>query len=132
MKMIDKLAWIEIKNGKILSTKSYGKEKFYIPGGKREDGESDIQALTREISEELQVQLIPESIRYMGTFEAQADSHPEGILVKMTCYRAEYTGELKASAEIERMEWLSYSDLDSVSAVDKIIFKQLKEQGELL
>ncbi|MGX1754278.1 NUDIX hydrolase [Sphingobacterium sp. NPDC055346] len=132
MKMIDKLAWIEIKNGKILSTKSYGKEKYYIPGGKREDGESDIQALTREISEELQVQLIPESIRYMGTFEAQADSHPEGILVKMTCYRAEYTGELKASAEIERMEWLNYSDLDSVSAVDKIIFKQLKEQGELL
>lgn len=132
MKMIDKLAWIEIKNGKILSTKSYGKEKYYIPGGKREDGESDIQALTREISEELQVQLIPESIRYMGTFEAQADSHPEGIIVKMTCYRAEYTGELKASAEIERMEWLSYSDLDSVSAVDKIIFKQLKEQGELL
>ncbi|MBV2225462.1 MAG: NUDIX domain-containing protein [Sphingobacterium mizutaii] len=130
--MIDKLAWIEIKNGKILSTKSYGKEKYYIPGGKREDGESDIQALTREISEELQVQLIPESIRYMGTFEAQADSHPEGIIVKMTCYRAEYTGELKASAEIERMEWLSYSDLDSVSAVDKIIFKQLKEQGELL
>ncbi len=132
MKMIDKLAWIEIKNGKILSTKSYGKEKYYIPGRKREDGESDIQALTREISEELQVQLIPESIRYMGTFEAQADSHPEGILVKMTCYRAEYTGELKASAEIERMEWLNYSDLDSVSAVDKIIFKQLKEQGELL
>ena len=68
----------------------------------------------------------------MGTFEAQADSHPEGILDKMTCYRAEYTGELKASAEIERMEWLNYSDLDSVSAVDKIIFKQLKEQGELL
>ncbi len=132
MKMIDKLAWIEIKNGKILSTKSFNKDKYYIPGGKREDGESDVQALTREISEELQVQLIPDSIRYMGTFEAQADSHPEGILVKMTCYTAEYTGELKASAEIEWMEWLSYSDLESVSAVDKIIFKQLKEQGKLL
>lgn len=132
MRMIDKLAWIEIKNGKILSTKSYGKEKYYIPGGKREDGESDVQALTREISEELQVQLIPDSIRYMGTFEAQADSHPEGTFVKMTCYTAEYTGELKASAEIEWMEWLSYSDLERVSAVDKIIFKQLKEQGELL
>lgn len=132
MKMIDKLAWIEIKNGKILSTKSFNKDKYYIPGGKREDGESDVQALTREISEELQVQLIPDSIRYMGTFEAQADSHPEGILVKMTCYTAEYTGELKASAEIECMEWLSYSDLESVSAVDKIIFKQLKEQGKLL
>ncbi|WP_313515511.1 NUDIX domain-containing protein [Sphingobacterium sp.] len=132
MKIIDKLAWIEIKNGKILSTKSYGKEKYYIPGGKREGAESDVQALTREISEELQVQLIPDSIRYMGTFEAQADSHPFGTLVKMTCYKAGYTGELKASAEIEWLKWLSYSDLESVSAVDKIIFKQLKEQGELL
>lgn len=131
MKIIDKLAWIEIKDGKILSTKSFGKEKYYIPGGKREAGESDIEALTREISEELQVQLIPGSIHYMGTFEAQADSHPEGTLVKMTCYTAEYTGELKASSEIEWVEWLNYADLERVSAVDKIIFKQLKEQGDL-
>ena len=131
MKIIDKLAWIEIKDGKILSTKSFGKEKYYIPGGKREAGESDIEALTREISEELKVQLIPSSIHYMGTFEAQADSHPEGILVKMTCYTAEYTGELKASSEIEWVEWLNYADLERVSAFDKIIFKQLKEQGDL-
>ncbi len=67
----------------------------------------------------------------MGTFEAQADSHPEGTLVKMTCYTAEYTGELKASSEIEWVEWLNYADLERVSAVDKIIFKQLKEQGDL-
>jgi hypothetical protein len=36
MKVIDKLAWIELQNQSILSTKSYGKDKFYIPGGKRE------------------------------------------------------------------------------------------------
>ena len=38
MKSIDKLAWIELQNKSILSTKSFGKDKFYIPGGKREKG----------------------------------------------------------------------------------------------
>jgi len=40
--MIDKLAWIEINNKQILSTKSVGKHKYYIPGGKREPGETSI------------------------------------------------------------------------------------------
>jgi hypothetical protein len=35
MKEIDKIAFIEIQQGKILSTKSKGKTKYYIPGGKR-------------------------------------------------------------------------------------------------
>jgi hypothetical protein len=40
-KEIDKIALIEIQEGSILSTRSKGKTKFYIPGGKREKGESD-------------------------------------------------------------------------------------------
>ncbi len=58
MKLIDKLAWIEIKDNSILLTKSYGKDKFYIPGGKREEDESDEGALTREIYEELSRRLL--------------------------------------------------------------------------
>ena len=53
MKEVDKIAFIEIKNGRILSTKSKGKSKYYIPGGKRELGETDEQTLVREIIEEL-------------------------------------------------------------------------------
>lgn len=41
MKEIDKLALIIIENGKILSTKSVGKNKYYIPGRKREKNETD-------------------------------------------------------------------------------------------
>ncbi len=69
-KIIDKLAWIELKNKSILSTKSYGKDKYYIPGGKRESGETDEQALIREISEELSVTIDPKTLHYIGTFEA--------------------------------------------------------------
>jgi 8-oxo-dGTP diphosphatase len=123
--IIDKLAWIELKNKSILSTKSYGKDKYYIPGGKREHGETDEQALMREINEELSVAIDSNTIRYIGTFEAQAHGHSEGIIVKMTCYSAKYSGELKASSEIEEMKWLSYSDKDKTSEVDKIIFDYL-------
>jgi 8-oxo-dGTP pyrophosphatase MutT (NUDIX family) len=129
MKVIDKLAWIEIKNRAILSTKSHGKQKYYIPGGKREQGESDEQALCREILEELSVELEPETLQFVGTFEAQADSHPDGVYVKMTCYTGSYKGVIKECSEIENFRWLQYADKDKISEVDKLIFDFLREQN---
>ena len=41
MTPIDKIAWIRLEDGKILSTRSRGKDVYYIPGGKREPGETD-------------------------------------------------------------------------------------------
>ncbi|PAC32259.1 NUDIX domain-containing protein [Flectobacillus sp. BAB-3569] len=131
MKVIDKLAWIELQNQSILSTKSYGKDKFYIPGGKRELGETDEQALLREIEEELSVKLQAETLKYIGTFEAQAHGHPDGVIVRMTCYAGKYTGELKASSEIEEIQWLRYADQDKIAEVDKLIFDYLREKGLL-
>ena len=53
MTLIDKIAWIRLADGKILSTRSRGKDVYYLPGGKREAGETDVQTLVREIREEL-------------------------------------------------------------------------------
>ena len=131
MKLIDKLAWIEIKNNCILLTRSYGKDKFYIPGGKRENGETDEQALTREIYEELSVNINKNTLEFIGTFEAQAHAQSEGISVKMTCYSADYSGDINASSEIEEVKWFKYSDKDQVVGVDKLIFEHLKQNGFL-
>ncbi|SDG67527.1 ADP-ribose pyrophosphatase YjhB, NUDIX family [Flavobacterium omnivorum] len=131
MNSIDKLAWIELQNKSILSTKSFGKNKYYIPGGKRENDETDAQALVREIQEELTVHLDPNSLQYMGVFEAQAHGHPACILVKMTCYSGSYSGELQASSEIEEIRWLKYADKDKISEVDQLIFDELKQQDLL-
>jgi ADP-ribose pyrophosphatase YjhB (NUDIX family) len=126
--MIDKIAWLHLENGQLLSTRSRGKDRYYIPGGKREAGETDRQTLLREISEELTVALVPESLEYAGTFEAPAHGHPDGVLVRMTCYRAQYTGQLQPAAEIEEVVWLTYRHRPEVSAVDQLIFDWLWEQ----
>jgi 8-oxo-dGTP diphosphatase len=131
MKVIDKLAWIHLQNKAILSTKSFNKDKYYIPGGKRETGESDHEALIREVREELTVELLPDTIQFVGVFEAQAHGHPEGTAVKMTCYTANYTGTLQPAAEIEEMRWLNHADQDKISWVDILIFNFLKEQNLL-
>ncbi|EME63797.1 NUDIX hydrolase [Amycolatopsis decaplanina] len=129
--MIDKIAWLYLRDGRILSTRSRGKSVFYLPGGKREPGESDTETLIREIREELTVEIDPANIEPAGIFEAQADGHAMGLLVRMTCYTAEFSGTLAASNEIEEVAWLGYEDRGRVSAVDKIIFDHLLETGLL-
>ena len=128
---IDKLAYICLKDGKILCTLSKGKTAWYIPGGKREAGESDEQALIREVREELSVNLIKTTVQKYGVFEDQADGKPEGTIVRMTCYLAEFSGELKADSEIEKIEWFNFSDKLKTSVVDHLIFDKLKKDGLL-
>lgn len=126
---IDKIAWIYTRDGKILSTLSKGKSVYYIPGGKRESNETDHETLVREIKEELDVDIVLDTVEFLGVYEAQSDDAEKGIKVKMSCYIGEYLGELKASSEIERFEWLSMSDIKKVSAVDKIIYLDLSSRG---
>ena len=131
MTVIDKVAFLYLQDGKILSTRSKGKDKYYIPGGKREAGESDIETLVREVKEELSVDIIESSAKLYGVFEAQAHGKAEGVIVKMTCYTAEFIGELKADSEIAEIVWLTTADMEAVSPVDKLIFTDLKQKGLL-
>lgn len=130
MKEIDKIAFIYVKDGKILSTLSKGKDTYYIPGGKREENETDEETLTRECKEELTIEINKDTIKYYGTFQAQAHGKAEGVIVKMTCYMAEFNGNLQANSEIQEIRWLDYSNLNvKISPVDKLIFKDLYDKG---
>ena len=134
MEFIDKLAWVRIENKKILSTRSKWKDAYYIPGGKREkitdtSGltrlESDQQALVREIKEEPDVDIVPATIKFMGEFKTQAHGKALGTLVRMRCYTADYTGELKPCAEVEEIVWLKHEGKTKSSPVDIIIMDWL-------
>lgn len=128
-KLIDKLAWIFIQDGKLLTVRSKGKTLFYLPGGKREPGESDEQALIREIREELSVELLPDSIRYADTFVGPADGKADDVSVQLTCYFADFSGELKPDAEIEELRYLSSVDEAVFSKAAWIAAEWLKEKS---
>lgn len=128
---IDKLAYIHLKDQKALVTLSQGKDVWYLPGGKRKEGESDQEALIREISEELSVSLKLETLKYYGIFEAPAHGKPEGTIVQMTCYTGEFEGKLKPASEIARYEYFNYGQKRQTSLVDHLIFENLNSKGLL-
>ena len=128
-KEIDKLAWLYIRDGKLLTVRSKNKVLFYIPGGKREEGETDNQALMREIKEETSVNLIPGSIKYAKTFTAQADGKDRKLVVKLTCYFAEFQGELRPDSEIEEIEFIGYQNKFLCSAASIKAINWLKNKN---
>ncbi len=131
MTEIDKLAWLHIKDKQLLGARSKGKDVWYVPGGKRDAGESDHETLIREIKEELSVDLVPSTISYANTFTAPAHGKPDGVYVKVTCYFADYTGDIKADAEIEEVTWLKYNDKARCSSAAVLIVDWLKAEGRI-
>ncbi|WP_326594773.1 NUDIX hydrolase [Streptomyces sp. NBC_01803] len=130
-RLIDTVAWVHLDGGRILAARSRGRDLFYIPGGKRNEGESDLEALLREVREELAVTLLPETVAHLGTYTARADGHPEGTLVRMACYTARHRGTPVASSEIEEIAWLSLADRHRTAPVDHAVFDELASAGRL-
>ena len=126
--VIDTVAWVHLEHGRILCARPRGKDVFYVPGGKREGAESDLQTLLREIAEELTVALRPGTVRHAGTYQAD---HADGTVVRMSCYTGEYAGTLAASSEIDELAWFGYADRPRVPPVDRLLFDDLSAVGRL-
>lgn len=127
--IIDKLALLHLRDRCVLCARSKGNPVWYLPGGKREPGESDEAALAREIREELAVDLVPGSLVYLGEFSAQADGRPAGTIVRSLCYFAALDGEPTPAAEIEELAWMSHHDGVRCSKTACLVFDHLLAMG---
>jgi 8-oxo-dGTP pyrophosphatase MutT (NUDIX family) len=128
MPTIDKLSWFLVKDRTVLYVRAKGKELFFNPGGKREGSETDEQALTREIKEELGVGLVAGTFRHIQTFKAQAAGKPDGVMVESKCYTADHVGEPAPHSEIEELAWFTSADMRRTSVTGQLILRWLKEQ----
>lgn len=89
--------------GWLLTVRKSGTAIFMLPGGKREPGEDDLTALTREVAEEIGCRVTGASL--LGVFEAEA-ANESGRRVRSCAYLTELDGEPAAMAEIEDLRWI--------------------------
>lgn len=125
---IDKLGFVLIKDRKILAVRSRDSSAWLTPGGKRDADEADIEALMREVKEELSVDLIPESVKYVESFTAQAYGKPEGTMVRIKCYSGDFRGEIKPASEIAEIGWLTSRDGEKTSVTGRMILEYFKNK----
>jgi 8-oxo-dGTP diphosphatase len=78
---------------------------FMQPGGKRDAGEDDVAALSREIAEELGCRVDRASIRPLGQFDAPAANEP-GFRVQARLYGIDVSGDITPSREIDETIWI--------------------------
>lgn len=131
MKTLHKSSWLHVENRKVLFLRNKGNETFYSPGGKREKGETDVEAVIREVKEEVVVDLIPETVKEVMAFEAEAHNQPVPTKLVMKCYMAEFTGTITPSREIEELTWYTHADKEKTSEAGAKILDWLKEQDRI-
>ena len=91
--------------GRVLLVRKRGTAAFMQPGGKRDPGEDDIAALSREIAEELGCGLVHDSVQPLGEFDAIAANEP-GFRVQACLYGIDVTGDIAPSQEIDEAIWI--------------------------
>jgi 8-oxo-dGTP pyrophosphatase MutT (NUDIX family) len=92
-------------NGRVLMVRKRGTAVFMQPGGKIMPGETAVEALQREIAEELGVAVVASATRALGRHVAEAANEP-GHLVEADLFSVSLDGEPRAAAEIDQIVWV--------------------------
>lgn len=127
--IIRKVALVHLRDGRLLTTRSAGRTRFYLPGGKPEAGEDDAAALVREVREELGVRIDPASIQPWGHYSHPADAQRPGTLVETAAFTADFTGEPVASSEVEEVAWLEPGRREVMTATMAAVVDELLAKG---
>lgn len=130
--MIEKVAAVVLRGGLLLLCRKRGTDVFISPGGKREAGETDVEALARELREE--AGLVLRSAELYGTWIAPSALEPDRDVV-VTVYIVEAAGLARPGAEIEELAWVDSGFVRTGVAIGSIfrdeIIPRLLAEGRL-
>jgi 8-oxo-dGTP diphosphatase len=132
-KVIKVVAGLIYKDGKLLVCQRRADGAFPLkwefPGGKVEEREADIDALRRELREELTIEMREAVLVYQHTHR-----YPDGPTVSLRFYSIHgFDGEAQ-NMVFEKVSWVKVANLEHIDFLegDRPIIEKLLVEGDLL
>lgn len=129
---IYKSAGILINDRKILVERSKNKDFFIAPGGKIEQGETEKEALIRELFEEFKINIKETDLEDFGEFCAPAAGQ-ESNMVYMHCFIVKnWEGNPVPDNEVEEILWINSLDVGKIkigSIFEHEVIPKLKQKN---
>ncbi len=127
--IIDRIAWIYIREGKVLFLKGSDSIGYSLPGGARKPESSDAALLAGYLTQLLGIVAETEGITYLGTYESRLGALPPAAFIRQHCYAMPFSGTLQPASGLEGMHWIGYTDRAILSGADIKILEALYEKG---
>ena len=133
---IQKARAVFLHEGKILIVPSTRRPGYFVlPGGHVEEGEDYVQALIRELREELSVEVNAANIEHLSSYTLKAPRGRGKIITQLYLVH-KWQGTLIPSGDITGMQWITPHDLKAQrirhgSGILSHVVPALKQRGLL-
>lgn len=109
-------------NQRLLLVRKRNTSKFMLPGGKIDIGESAIEALVRELQEEINLTIQPSDAAFIHEYEAEAANEPD-YRIQSQLFKVILPAEtiITPQAEIEEAIWLAPNNIPELSFAPLVI-----------
>ncbi|WKX71435.1 GNAT family N-acetyltransferase [Streptomyces sp. XD-27] len=126
---LESVAWLCVRDGRVLNVRTKGREVFYLPGGKYEAGETAPQALARELAEELGVVVDADALTEAFTVHDVAHGQ-NGRPLRMRCFTGgPEDADPVPGREIAEVEWMGRADVDRCAPAYRQVIRRLAAAG---
>ena len=104
-------ALVTDQEGRMLAVRKKGSKYFQMVGGKLDKNEEPIETLRREFLEEINIDILQHSVRFLGKHTTEAVNEKETkVHANVFHVQLKSLNELKIASEIEEMAWITKED----------------------
>ena len=115
--MIKCVCLVEETEDQILLVQVRHREKYYFPGGKIDEGETLLEAIQREIEEELQLHFSQDDFTYIGKVIGEAYPQPN-TLTELNGFKVNRSinwNEVQIDNEVTDIRWFNKFDTQYIA-----------------